>query len=145
MTKALRKFLPGSKIIGLSVFSLPGYAKKMIQAGAKGYVTKNSSCAELVEAILEVHLGTKYICREICDMVAKEYLEPEDVFSDINKLTTRELDIIHYIKVGYSSKEIAIQTGLSIKTVEVHRYNILRKLNLRNAASLVNFINQKGL
>jgi len=63
----------------------------------------------------------------------------------MNNLSRRELDIIQFIKDGFSSKEIAVKLDISLKTVEVHRYNILKKLNLRNTASLVNFINAHGL
>lgn len=63
----------------------------------------------------------------------------------MNNLSRRELDIIQLIKEGLSSKEIALQLDISLKTVEVHRYNILKKLNLRNTAALVNFINAQGL
>jgi DNA-binding NarL/FixJ family response regulator len=60
-------------------------------------------------------------------------------------LSRRELDIIKLIKEGFSSREIALQLEISLKTVEVHRYNMLRKLKLKNTAALVNFINTKGL
>jgi DNA-binding NarL/FixJ family response regulator len=64
---------------------------------------------------------------------------------DLNVLSRRELDIIELIKEGLSSKEIALRLKISLKTVEVHRYNILKKLNLKNTAALVNFINAHGL
>jgi DNA-binding NarL/FixJ family response regulator len=63
----------------------------------------------------------------------------------MNNLSRREIDIIQLIKQGMSSKEIALQLDISLKTVEVHRYNILKKLKLKNTAALVNFINVNGL
>lgn len=69
----------------------------------------------------------------------------EEAAPDLNSLSRRELEVIQLIKSGSSSKEIAQQLGLSLKTVEVHRYNILKKLHLKNTASLVNFINSQGL
>lgn len=144
-TKLVRKFVPGSKVIGISMHSMPTYAKKMLQMGALGYVTKNSSKDELFHAILEVNAGKKYICEEIKNILAHQELEENDGKPDMNHLSRREIDIVQLIKEGLSSKEIALKLDISLKTVEVHRYNILKKLNLKNTAALVNFINAQGL
>lgn len=144
-TKAIRKQSPGSKIIGVSMHAIPVYAKKMFQAGAIGYVTKNSSREELITAILEVDAGRKYICEEVKTILAEQQMDETTSQSDINKLSKRELDVAKLIKDGMSSKEIALQLDISLKTVEVHRYNILKKLHLKNTASLVNFINTNGI
>lgn len=145
ITKAIRKQSPGSRIIGVSMHAIPVYAKKMFQAGAIGYVTKNSSREELITAILEVDAGKKYICEEVKTILAEQQMEETTRQSDINNLSKRELDVAKLIKEGMSSKEIALQLGISLKTVEVHRYNILKKLHLKNTASLVNFINTNGI
>jgi DNA-binding NarL/FixJ family response regulator len=141
-TQQIRKILPSSKIIGVSMHSQPAYAKKMLQIGARGYVTKNSSKEEMISAILEVNDGKKYICEEIRNIISDQLLdEKENAGPDINTLTEREIQIINLIKGGLSSKEIALDLNISLKTVEVHRHNILKKLKLKNSASLVNFIN----
>ncbi len=145
-TKAIRKYSPGSKIIGITMHSMPAYAKRMLQVGAMGYVTKNSSKEEMIMAIVEVHSGRKYICEEVKNILAQQELEEEGtVEPDMNVLSRRELEIVKLIREGASSKEIAVNLDISLKTVEVHRYNILKKLNLKNTASLVNFINRQGL
>lgn len=145
-TKQIRKFSPGSRIIGVSMHSMPAYAKRMLQLGAMGYVTKNSSKDEMINAVLEVHNGHKFICDEVKTILAQQELEEgTTTTNDLNNLSRRELDIINLIKEGHSSKEIALKLDISLKTVEVHRYNILKKLNLKNTASLVNFINTQGL
>jgi DNA-binding NarL/FixJ family response regulator len=110
-----------------------------------GYVTKNSTKDEMVRAILEVSQGKKYICDEVKNIRAQKELEEETVQGDMNNLSRREIDIIQLIKEGLSSKEIAQRLDISLKTVEVHRYNILKKLKLKNTAALVNFINANGL
>ena len=141
-TQQIRKILPASKIIGVSMHSQPAYAKKMLQIGARGYVTKNSSKEEMVNAILEVNDGKKYICDEIRNIISDQLLDDkENTGPNINTLTEREIQIINLIKEGLSSKEIALDLNISLKTVEVHRHNILKKLKLKNSASLVNFIN----
>jgi len=69
----------------------------------------------------------------------------ETTLPDMNVLSRREIDVVNLIKDGMSSKEIAMQLDISLKTVEVHRYNTLKKLHLKNTASLVNFVNAQGL
>lgn len=118
----------------------------MLQMGAMGYVTKNSSKDEMFEAIVEVNNGKKYVCDEVKDILARHEIEDEVGSSpDLNTLSRRELDIVQLLKSGMSSKEIALQLDISLKTVEVHRYNILKKLNMKNTASLINFINAQGM
>lgn len=140
-TERIRKVSPMSKIIGVSMHSQPAYAKKMLQIGAKGYVTKNSSKEEMMKAILEVFNGNKYICDEIKNNISELVLEENKDVPNVNALTEREIQIINLIKDGQSSKEIASHLNISLKTVEVHRHNVLKKLKLKNSASLVNFIN----
>ena len=124
--------------------SQPAYAKKMLQVGAKGYVTKNSSREEMFKAIMEVFRGNKYVCDEIKTILSEQLLDENQDTPSINTLTEREIQIINHIREGMSSKEIASKLDISLKTVEVHRHNILKKLKLKNSASLVNFINSNA-
>ena len=145
-TKLIRKYVPATKVIGMSMHSMPAYARRMLQSGAHGYVTKNSSKEELFEALVEVQKGNKYICEEVKNILAHQALdESGETGPDLNVLSRREIDVIQLIKEGLSSKEIAQKLEISLKTVEVHRYNILKKLHLKNTAALVNFINSQGL
>ncbi|MBD0332508.1 MAG: response regulator transcription factor [Chitinophagaceae bacterium] len=144
-TQQIRKYSPGTRILGVSLHTQPTYARKMMQKGAMGYVTKNSSREEMFKAILEINNGKKYICDEIKNILSEQVIQGDDVQTGLNSLSQREIEIITFIKKGYSSKEIADALNISVKTVEVHRYNILKKLNLRNAAALVNFINNSEL
>jgi DNA-binding NarL/FixJ family response regulator len=140
-TTLLRKYSPGSRILAVSLHTLPVYARKMIQAGAMGYITKNSSHEEMAIAIVEIYNGRKYICREIKETLSRQAIMDKDEPRGLDGISKRELDIIGYLKKGLSSKEIAQSINLSVKTVEVHRYNILKKLGLPNVASLVNYVN----
>jgi len=143
-TKEIRKISEDSKIIGVSMHSQPAYAKKMLQMGASGYVTKNSSKEEMMNAICEVAAGNKYICNEVKSILSEQLLD-DNPQPDINLLSQREVEIIDLIKQGQSSREIAVQLNITLKTVEVHRHNILKKLNLKNTAALVNFMNNSGI
>ncbi len=144
-TQLIRKFSPASKILGVSLHTQPTYARKMIQKGAMGYVTKNSSREEMFKAIMEIQSGKKYICDEIKNILSEQVINGEDQNGGLNALSQREIEIINFIKKGFSSKEIAEKLDISVKTVEVHRYNVLKKLNLKNSAALVNFINNSQL
>jgi RNA polymerase sigma factor (sigma-70 family) len=136
----LHESSPSSKILGISMHNQPAYARKMIKNGAMGYLCKNSSAKEMFLALDEIMKGKKYLCEEIKEILTRQVMDNEEE-NTFKSLSERELEIIQLIKQGLSSKEIAAQLFLSVKTVEVHRYNILKKLKLRNAAALVNFIN----
>ena len=138
----IRKFSPGTKILGVSLHTQPIYARKMMQKGARGYVTKNSSSAEMFKALVEIHEGRSYVCDEIKNILSDQAMSGKDPSNGLNSLSQREMEIIQHIRGGSSSKEIAETLFLSVKTVEVHRYNILKKLQLKNSAALVNFVSQ---
>lgn len=143
--KMIRKLSPGSKVIAVSMHSQPAYAKKMLRLGARGYVTKNSPRQEMLDAIEEVYKGNVYVCQEVKNILSEQMLGNEESGAGLNQLSERELEVIHLIRDGLSSKEIADKLTISIKTVEVHRHNILKKLKVKNTASLINYINSSGL
>lgn len=145
VTEKILEVSPASGIIGVSMHNIPLYAKKMLRIGGKGYVTKNSSKDELVKAIQQVYDGNIYICKEIKDILANEQLEDNNDMMKLYSLTEKELDIIACVKQGLSSREIAELKEVTLKTVEVHRYNILKKLGLPNTAALITYIQSKGL
>lgn len=142
-TEQIRKYAPATKIVAVSLHNQPVYVKKIMKMGARGYITKNSPINELLTAIVEVHNGNKYICDEMKQILSEQALI-ENEKQGLNALSEREIEIIQLIKNGLSSKEIAAKLDISLKTVEVHRHNILKKLNLKNTAALVNFINTSG-
>ena len=122
----------------------PSFAKRMLKNGALGYVTKSSNKNEMFEALVTVTANKIYVCKEIQENLSKQLLVDDDT-PDISKLSEREIDVLKHIKDGLSSKEIAEKLFLSARTVEVHRSNILKKLNLKNTASLLKFIHNSSL
>lgn len=143
-TQQIRKYAPGTKVLGVSLHTQPVYVRKMIRKGAMGYVTKNSSREEMFKAISEINNDRKYICEEIRNIMSE--CDTADATSKaFYSLSKREIDIILFLKKGYSSKEIADELDIAVKTVEAHRYNILRKLQLKNTAALVNYISNSEL
>lgn len=144
-TALVLKESPSSKVLALSMHTQPAYVRKFFQAGATGYVTKNSAREEIVQAILEIYEHRKYICEEIKNILAEQEFSGDIKADALYGLSRRELDIIGLVKKGFTSREIAENTQLKVKTIEVHRYNILRKLNLPNVAALVNYVNHSQM
>ena len=139
-TKKLMTLGLKTKVIGVSGYSLPSSAKKILHAGALGYITKNSSKEELIKAIQEVSRGNRFICAEVIGILSDELLDGREKDPGISQLTEREFEIIQLVKVGKSSREIALLLNIALKTVEAHRHAVLKKLKLPNTAALVNFI-----
>ena len=140
--KKIRRVSPATGIIAVTLSTLPAHAKQMLLNGALGYVTKNSSVEEMKEAILTVSEGKKYICTEMKELLSASYVT-SGTHSAVRSLTGRELEIIEQIKAGHSTKEISEALDIAIKTVESHRHNILKKLQVKNAVSLVQLIEER--
>lgn len=145
IAQKILKVAPKTRIIAITMCALPVYAKRMFKLGASGYITKNSSHAEVVQAINMVVEGQQYVCEEIRNMIVTDKLTSDTIQKGVSQLTKREIEIIGSLKRGLSSKEIASELCLSARTVEVHRYKILRKLELKNVASLVGYAHTIGL
>jgi len=160
--KLLRKFSPSSKIIAVSMHSQVEYAKKMFRLGAKGYITKTSTMEEMLAAIRAVMSNGTYICNEVQQAWDSKELSKErkkeagkqgivetpaavSEVPNIHALSGREMEIAGYLVLGQSSKDIAGLLHVSVKTVEVHRHNLLKKLNLKNTLSLVNYMNSNAI
>jgi two-component system invasion response regulator UvrY len=142
--KVIRMLSPMSKIIGLSMRSEPANVKKFLRLGAKGYVTKNSPREEMIHAIEEVNGGNTYLCEEVRTLLAKQTSEGDSEAPDLNSLTERELRILGLLGAGESSKEIAEKLGIAVKTAEVHRHNILKKMKVKSTLALILYVNSRG-
>lgn len=141
----LRKLLPGTRVLMLSLHTQAAIARQALQKGALGYVTKTSPWSELITALVEISQGRRYICQELRDSFSEEVLRGGQKAQGIDALTPRELEVIDLLKRGASSREIAGALQVSAKTVEAHRYNILKKLQLKNTMALVEYIHTHGL
>lgn len=143
LTKKIREKLPSIKILGVSMHTNIMLIKQMLISGASGYVSKTSSFDEMIQAITTIHEGSRYICRNIKDYITNQVISEQqsDPAYRINQLTKRELEIVTLIKEGHSSKEISEKLFISKRTVEVHRYNIFRKLEVNNITSLIKITN----
>lgn len=135
-----------TRCLVLSVHQGHGYVTRALQAGAAGYVVKSASPAELQEAIASVSAGRSYLSPSIAHCVVEAFARPgEGAVSPVAMLTAREREVLQLIAEGLSSKEIAATLGVSIKTVETHRCNLMAKLKIRKASRLVRVAIHEGL
>ncbi len=138
---------PNLKIIALSVHSDKDMVTEMLRAGASGYLTKECAFEELVQAIQQVVAGQKYLSMDIKERVAEDFISDYSRHDGNQRslLAPKERLILQLIAEGNSTKEIAGQLELSIKTVETHRLRMMNKLGITNIAGLVKYAIREGL
>ena len=144
--RQIRKINRQIKIVFLTMHPDVTYATMAFDAGASGYVLKNSASRELVTAINEVMLGGTYVTPIIAGELLQTYKKAasgKDVFD--KKLTTRQREILQLLGEGHSAKEIADMLSISPRTVETHKYNIMEELNLQTTADLIKFAIKHGI
>lgn len=146
LCKYLNKHHPALKIIGLTTFGQVSFITSMLRNGASGYLYKNTSEAELIEAIRKVYEGKRYLSQEVNEkLIAKASRTLPKRESFIPKLTRREKEILDLIISENTTQEIAEKLHLSVSTVETHRMNLCAKLGARNMAGLVKNAIKLGL
>ncbi len=146
LCKFLTKNFPGIKIIGLTTFGQVSFITSLLRNGAKGYLYKNTSERELIEAIRIVFDGDQYLSKEVNEkLIAKAARTLSKRESFIPKLTRREKEILDLIMAENTTQEIANVLHLSVSTVETHRMNLCAKLGARNLAGLVKNAIKLGL
>lgn len=142
LLKQIKALIPSVKVLSVSMHTNIAMVKNILQNGARGYVSKTSTYDEMITAIESVRNGDTFISADIKEQIIGNVIKNEEAEPDINSLTRRELEIAQMIKEGLTSKEISERLFISLRTVEVHRHNLFKKLNVRNAAGLINLINQ---
>lgn len=144
----IKKRLPETKCLVLTMHTSEEYLRMALNAGADGYILKDDSHEELLTAIKTVLNGKIYLSPSICSNVVHGYLNSNDIVKTVTSfdaLTPREREVIKLIAEGHRSKDIAKDLSISIKTVEKHRSNLMKKLNLHNVSSLTNYAIKNGL
>ena len=146
-TRHLAESLPQIKIIGLSMHDDVRFATEMLKAGASGFLLKDCAFEELVDAINTVRAENVYLSPKTREGMIRDYLDllAKGVQSSLSVLTAREQEVLKYIAEGKSMKAIAADLGLSVKTIETHRLNIMEKLEIKNVAELVKYAIRQGL
>lgn len=147
-TRAIKKVLPKTSVLALTMHEGEEYFFEMLNAGASGYLPKRAAPTELVSAIRVVHEGGVYLYPTLAKTLVRDYLkhaESGDEKSAYDGLTEREREVLKLIADGLSNQEAADRLVISVKTVERHRANILAKLNLHSRTELVKYAIRKGL
>jgi len=145
--RQIRAVAPETHILALTIHEEEAYFFEMLNAGAEGYIPKRASPEDLVQAIRVVARGEVYLYPTLAGLLVRGYLrclqagqaEPE------KQLTPRQQEVLRLLAEGLTSREIAERLGLSVKTVEHHRENIMERLGLRTRADLIRYALQKGL
>lgn len=135
----------GIKVVMLSMHSTVEHVYRALQAGALGYLRKESAGREVLEAIRTVHLGRRYLSKKITESAVDDYIHQRAVESPLESLSQREREILQLIVDGISGVEIARQLNLSPKTVDTYRSRMMLKLGIGDLPSLVKFALQHGL
>jgi DNA-binding NarL/FixJ family response regulator len=141
----LRESHPGLPVLILTMHEEAQYIVRAIEAGAMGYLTKQSAPEQLVTAIRKVHRGQRYLTDEATEALALRIARGSMDKTPLDSLSMRELQVLRRLAMGNTNREIASAYNLSIKTVDTYRARLLRKLNLRNNADISRFAIQNHL
>ncbi len=145
VVRQLRALQPDLPILILTMHEEEQYVVRALSAGAMGYLTKRGAPEQLVHAIRKVHAGGRYLCDTAAESLA-ERLAAGSVGRDVlDSLSTREMQVLRFLALGKTVREIAETYHISPKTVDTYRFRLLKKLNLRNNAELSRFAIQNRL
>lgn len=146
-TARIVKDLPSTKVIALSMHSSRQHVDRMFVAGASGYVLKECAFDELYDAITEVQKGRYYISPSIARTFVENYTQAFEKNEKLpfSEFTKKEREVLQLIAEGEKTKDIADKLFISVKTVETHRRNIMRKLNVYSVAGLTRYAIKEGL
>ena len=147
-TRQIRGDRPDAKVLFLTMYDDEDYLAECMEAGASGYVLKDSPADQLVAAIGEVHRGGSYLSPRMLSQLVDDFrsrIKSANRLPRFATLTTREREVLKMLAEGNSVKEIACDLNLSVKTVEAHKFNLMRKLDIHNKAQLVQYAIQKKI
>ena len=137
-----RNYNPKTKVMALSMHSERHFVAGMLAAGASGYLLKDCAFEDLVSSINTVAKGEIYLSPKISKNVMTDYLQP---FSEPTPLTSRQKEVLHLLAEGGNIRDISEKLNLSVKTVEMHRKNIMTNLGFNSMADLIKYAIKEGL
>jgi len=145
---AIKRHDPGIKIIVLTVHKSEEYVRAALEAGADGYLLKDDTHHDLLAAIMNIHRDRTYLSPGVCDKVINGYLDRQSADNACftsGQLTLREREVTKLIAEGKKNRDIAEYLSVSLKTVEKHRSNLMRKLDLHSVSALTTYAIENGL
>jgi DNA-binding NarL/FixJ family response regulator len=141
-TRQILRDAPDIEVLVLTMHHSEALARDVLQAGARGYVLKSDADEDLVSAVDSLRQHKPFLTSTVTEIVLDDYIRrgdaPQDDLAPV-AVTAREREIIQLIAEGHSNKEAASTLGISVKTIEAHRLNVMRKLHLRSVSDLVRY------
>ncbi|RJQ39618.1 MAG: DNA-binding response regulator [Dehalococcoidia bacterium] len=147
-TRQIKQSYPQVKVLILTMHETDQYLSEMLEVGVSGYVVKTTTSRELISAIRTVHQGDVYLYPSIARMLVGDYLQrvkSGEEKTSYDGLTPREREILRYIAEDLQNREIARRLGISVRTVQTHRTNLMEKLGAHDRTQLVKYAIQKGI
>ena len=147
-TRQIKKVRPDTKILFLTMYDDEDYLVQCMEVGASGYVLKDSPAPQLLAALRDVYRGGSYLSPRMLSQLVDDFrsrIKTAHRQPRFATLTAREKEILKFLAEGDSVKEIAANLNLSVKTVEAHKFNLMRKLDIHNKAHLVQYAIQKKI
>jgi DNA-binding NarL/FixJ family response regulator len=146
-TRRIKKAKPAVKVLILSVYDDEEMVARCLEAGAAGYVLKDSPLPQLVYAIQAVDRGQQYMSPRVLTALVKQYMlsQPTEAKGGYDLLSDREREILVLLAEGHSLKDVATRLNLSVKTVDAHKVNLMRKLDLHDRGELIRYAIRKRL
>ena len=146
-TRQIKREYPEINVLVLTMYDHEEYFREMLEVGASGYIIKRAAATELVSAIRAVYNGEAVLSPAITRLLLEDYLSREThrEDDDPNALSAREREVLQLIAEGKSTKDIAFSLDVSIKTIETHRQNIMKKLGAKSVAELTKYAIKEGL
>lgn len=138
--RQMRANAPATRIIVLTMHESLVLVRKVLEAGADGYVLKTELATDIKAAVKAVSRGDRYLSCKVAEALLAHDARESTPGKDMSPLTAREHEVIRLLSTGKSNKEIASELGISVRTVETHRANIMRKLNLHSVTELLHYI-----
>jgi two-component system, NarL family, response regulator NreC len=147
VTPQIKKCSPHTRVVILSMYSNEAYVLEALNSGASAYVLKDSSSGDLVHAVREAAAGRRYLSPPLSDRAIEVYQQraKATTLDRYETLTTREKEVFHLAAEGNTSSEIAERLGISSRTAETHRSNLMHKLDLHTQAELIRFALRRGI
>lgn len=143
-TEQIKLRWPDVKVVAFSMHDEALVIRRMLKAGASGYLLKNAPHDELVRAVESVTRGESYYSQEVLDVMTHTLTtEEEELGADIT-LSNREKEVLHYVAKEFTNQEIADKINISLRTVETHKRNLIKKLRVKNVVGLVRFALEQG-
>ena len=147
VARQVRRLSPQTRVVVLSMHANEAYVLEALRNGVAGYVLKESTAADLVQAVREAVAGRRYLSPPLSERAIEVYVQrAQATIPDIYEtLTSREREVLHLVAEGYSNADIAARLSIARRTAETHRARVMRKLGLRNQTELIRYALRRGI